>query len=212
MKVRIALAALAGVATLAAVGVTTVATAANASTTGTTTTVTHVGYTPGCTVRGLNATLSGPTTGYSRSDVLTLTNVSSSVCALPRYPGLQLLTARYAPLPTTVIKVTYRVPAWQRGTIVLSPGQSVTATIAYSVYRPWYGWYRSGPPLYGARAAYLMVTLPSSYLPSSYLSCLCRPWPLRPPQFTLAIPGGPVRIAQDKLYQSALMGHPYYPW
>jgi Protein of unknown function (DUF4232) len=206
MKVRIALAALAGIATLATVGVTTAATAANAGTTGTTTTA-KVSYPlPGCTVGQLTATLSGPTTGYSRSDVLTLTNTSRSACTLPSYPGLQLLTARYRPLPTTTIKVTYRSPAWQRGTIVLLPGQSVTATISYAVYRPWYGWYRGGPPFYGARAAYLVVTLPSSYLPGQNM-----PW-WAPRQFTLTIPGGPVRIMQDRLYQTALMGHPYYPW
>ncbi len=209
MKVRIALAALASVATLATVGVATAA-SASASTTPVTTT-SHVTYTPrACTTWQLKATLSGPVSGYQRTDILTLTNTSRQACTVPAYPSLQLLTSNYRPLPTTTVKVSYWTPVGSQGTVVLLPGQAATATISFTVYRPWYGWKDPGPPFYGGKAAYLVVTLPSSYVPWMAGRGLL-PWS-GPQQFTLNIPGGPVRIVQNKLYQTALMGRPYFPW
>jgi hypothetical protein len=205
VKVRIALATLAGVAMLATVGVATAA-SASASTTPTTT-VSHVIHTPpACAAWQLKATLSGPVKGYYRTDILTLANASPRACTVPAYPGLQLLNSNYRPLPTTTIKVSPWSPVGPQGSVVLFPGQSATATISFAVSWPRYGRDYTGPPFsYGGKAAYLVVTLPSSYMPGQgYL-----PW-WGPQQFTLKIPGGPVRIAQNKLYQAALMGHPFF--
>lgn len=197
MKVRIALATLAGVATLATVGVTTAATAASASTVTPATTAAHVYTPPGCTFGQLSARLSGPIAkGMNRSYTLTMTNTSHKVCTVSGYPGLQLLNARHQPLPTTTIKVTY--PSRAKSPIVLFPGQSATATISFRVYGSSYGWYRSGPPTFGASAAYLSVTLPNSH-------------PAWWQHYVLKIPGGPVRVVQNRLYETALMGHPYFP-
>lgn len=211
MKVRIALAALASVATLATVGVATAA-SASASTTPTTTTTTHVTYAPrACATWQLKATLSGPVRGYQRTDILTLTNTGGWACTLPAYPGLQLLTSSYRPLPTTTIKVSPWTSVGPQSTVVLFPGQSATATISFTVYRSWYRWNYDGPPFYyGAKATYLVVTLPSPYVPVVPGRGLLPRWGLQ--QFTLRIPGAPVRIVQNKLYQTALVGQPYFPW
>lgn len=200
MKIRIAAATLAGVATLAMVGMAAAAPGASASTTSTTsaTTVSHVIYTSrACTVGQLSAKLSGPVWGTQRTDTLTLTNTSYRACTLYGYPGLQLLNSWYQPLPTTTIKISNWMP--YRFPILLLPGQSATATISYSVYGPRYGWNQPGPPFFGASAAYLVVTLPGT-----------------PPygwqHFVLRIPGGPVKIVQNKLYETTLVGPPRYIW
>jgi len=205
VKVRIALAALASVATLATVGVATAA-SASASTTSTTT-VSHVIHTPpACAPWQLKATLRGPVKGYYRTDILIVTNTSRWACTVPAYPGLQLLNSNYRPLPTTTIKISPWSPVGPQGSVVLFPGQSATATISFAVYWPRYGWNYGRPPFfYGGKAAYLMVTLPGSYMPG---------WGNPPwwgPQFIFGIPGGPVGIVQNKLYQTALMGFPFFP-
>jgi Domain of unknown function (DUF4232) len=198
VRIRTALAALAGVATLATVGAATVATGASASTT-TTTTTSHVVYTPSaCTVGNLSATLTvGHPSGWNNRElVLTLTNKGYRACTISGYPGLQLLNAKYWPLPTTTTPVIKGIPA----KIVLLPGRSVTAEITFAVYGQHYRWNYSGFPFYGASAAYLVVTLPGTHQPS---------WQ----HFTLKIPGGPVRVVQNHLYETALVGtHPIFPW
>jgi len=208
VRVRIALAALAGVATLATIGVAATATSAGASTTPTPTTVSQNTYAPGACARWqLSAALTSgyQTRGNQRELVLTLTNTSNLACTLSGYPGLQLLNYRYQPLPTTTVPVSglrFPVGTWSNG-IVLRPGQSATADITFAVqgrFHPvWnYGW----PAFYQGSAAYLVVTLPNAY------PGVVQPyWQQFGQRFVLPIPGGPVRIVQNRLYETPLMGH-----
>jgi hypothetical protein len=203
VKVRIVLAALAGVATLATVGVVATATSAGASTIPTT--VSHISYAPrDCARWQLSATLTrGPQAwGNSRELVLTLTNTSRSACTMSGYPGLQLLGIRHQPLPTSTVQVpAVRVPErtfWPTG-IVLLPGQSATADITFTVYGRYFPFY-TGSPMFSISAAYLVVTLPNAYPGYGQWSGQ---------HFVLPIPGAPVRIVQDRLYETPLMG--YFP-
>ena len=211
MKVRIALAALAGVATLATVAVAATATSASASTVPNT--VSHITYAPrDCAGWQLSATL---TRGYqtrwnNRELVLTLTNTSRSACTLSGYPGLQLLNSKYRPLPTT----TVQVPGWTfwSAKTVLLPGQSATADITFAVSGPFYrGWNYPTPAFYQGGAAYLVVTLPGIYpVPGQPYG---QPnWQPYGQHFVLPIPGGPVRIVQNRLYETPLMGHFPVTW
>lgn len=191
MKVRIALAALAGVATLATVGVAFMATSAGASTAPTT--VSQVNYPPPGAGWQLSATLTrGPQTAWNHRElVLTLTNTSYRAITVANYPGLQLLNNRYWPLPTTTVRVPERT--WGPTGIVLLPGKSATADITFTVYGHVFPFY-SGPPMFSPSAAYLAVTLPSGA------------------HFSLKIPGGPVRIVQDRLTETPLTGNFPFPF
>jgi hypothetical protein len=207
VKVRIALAALASVATLATVGVAATATSAGASTIPTT--VSHITHAPSaCAVWQLSATLTrGPRTwGNNRELVLTLTNTSRSACTVSGYPGLRLLNSRHQPLPTTTVQVpAVRVPertSWPTGTVLL-PGRSATADITFTVYGSHFPYY-TGTPISVPSAAYLVITLPNVYPGYG------QPFGQRfGQQFVLRIPGGPVRIVQDRLYETPLMT--YFP-
>ena len=195
MKVRIALAALAGVATLATVGVAAAAAAAGASTIQPTTMsqVTHAP--PGCAAGQLSVTL---TRGYQtrwnyRELIVTVTNTSHRACTVSGYPSLQLLNKWYSPLPTSTVRVPART-FWP-AVAALFPGQSVRADITFAVFNYFYPASKYiGPPLFQQAAAYLVVTLPGVHQPY---------WQ----HFVLKIPGGPVRIMQDRLYESPLMGY-----
>jgi len=191
VKVRIALAALAGVATLATVGVAFMATSAGASTAPTT--VSQVNYPPPGAGWQLSATLTrGPQTAWNHRElVLTLTNTSYRAITVANYPGLQLLNNRYWPLPTTTVRVPERT--WGPTGIVLLPGKSATADITFTVYGHVFPFY-SGPPMFSPSAAYLAVTLPSGA------------------HFSLKIPGGPVRIVQDRLTETPLTGNFPFPF
>ena len=205
MRVRMALAALAGVAALATAGMAAAGTSAGASTIPTT--VSHITYAPrDCAGSQLTATLTrGPwTRGNNRELVLMLTNNSSSACTLSGYPGLQLLNNSYRPLPTTTVPGTERIPVQVPGRTlvpggtVLRPGQPAIADITFAVQggrfypQPNY----SGPPFSQGSAAYLVVTLPNAY--PGYGQQYGH-------RFVLPIPGGPVRIVQDRLYETPLM-------
>jgi uncharacterized protein DUF4232 len=201
VKVRIALAALAGVATLATVAVAATATSASASTVPNT--VSHITYAPrDCAGWQLSATL---TRGYqtrwnNRELVLTLTNTSGRACTLSGSPGLQLLNSKYQPLPTTTVQAPGRT-FWS-GKTVLLPGQSATAEITFAVSGPFYrGWNSPTPAFYQGGAAYLVVTLPGSYPVYGQPN-----WQPYGQHFVLPIPGGPVRIVQNRLYETPLMG------
>jgi Protein of unknown function (DUF4232) len=203
VKVRIALATLAGMATLAMVGVAATATSASASTIPTT--VSHITYPSGdCAGGQLTATL---TRGYqtrwnNRELVLTLTNTSSRACSMSGYPGLQLLNNRYQPLSTTVVQVPGQT--YWRAQTVLRPGQSATADITFAVSGLFYPARNYTPAFYPRGAAYLAVTLPGTYQASRppYGQPNLMPYM---PRFVLPIPGGPVRIVQDRLYETPLM-------
>jgi hypothetical protein len=195
VKVRIALAALAGVATLATVGVAAAAPSAGASTIPAPS-VSHVTYpSPGCATWQLTATLTrGHQTQWNyRELVLTLTNTGNRACTVSGYPGLQLLTGKYWPLPTTTIRIPGKSP-WP-GKIVLLPGQSATADITFAVLSYFYPALKyTAPPFSLPSAAYLVVTLPGSHQPYGQ-------------HFVLKIPGGPVRIVQNRLYETPLTAH-----
>jgi hypothetical protein len=206
MKFRIALAALAGAAALAAAGAAATAPSAGASTVPATTTVSHITYpSPPRGYAGwqLAATLTRgyQTWGNHRELVLTLTNTSQWPVSLAGYPGLQLLTSKYQPLPTTTVPVTVRYP-WANS-IVLRPGQSATADITFTVYQMVYPWKHYGPPYFMPSAAYLVVTLPGSH--QGHYQGYGQ-------HFLLKMPGGPVRILQDKLYETPLMGQSPIYW
>ncbi len=216
MKVRIALAALAGVAALATVGLAATATSASAGTVPIPTPVSHITYAARyCAGGQLSATL---TSGYqirgsNRELVLTLTNTSSRACSLSGYPGLQLLNNRYQPLPTAVTQVPGRT-SWS-GQSVLLPGLSLTADITFTVSGPYYPAGIHTWPFYQGRAAYLAVTLPGAYpvYPVTGKQPYGQPTgQLFQPRFVLAIPGGPVRIVQDRLYETPLMGYFAVTW
>jgi hypothetical protein len=202
VKVRMALVTLAGVATLATVGVAATATSAGASTIPTT--VSHITYAPrDCAGWQLSATLTrGPQAwGNNRELVLTLTNRGSQACRVSGYPGLQLLNNRYGPLPTTTVtEPGAPVPQgsfWSAG-VVLRPGQSATADITFAVQGRFYPVRNyTGYSFIQAGAAYLVVTLPNVY--PGYGQQYGQ-------RFVLPIPGGPVRIVQDRLYETPLMG------
>jgi hypothetical protein len=223
VKVRIALAALAGVAMLATVAVAATATSASASTLPNT--VSHITYAPrDCAGWQLSATL---TRGYQTSSnnrelVLTLTNTSRTACTLSGSPGLQLLNSKYQPLPTTTVQAPGRT-FWS-GKTVLLPGRSATAEITFAVSGPFYrGWNSPTPAFYQGGAAYLVVTLPGSYpvygQPNwqPYGQPNWQPygqpnWQPSGQHFVLPIPGGPVRIVQNRLYETPLMGHFPVAW
>jgi hypothetical protein len=206
VKVRIALAALAGVATLATVAVAATATSASASTVPNT--ASHITYAPrDCAGWQLSATLTrGHQTRWNNRElVLTLTNTSRSACTLSSVPGLQLLNSKHQPLPTTTVRVPGRT-SWS-GMSVLRPGRSVTTDITFTVSGPIYGGpNHPTPAFYQSGAAYLVVTLPSSH--PVYGQPYGQPnWQPFGQRFVLPIPGGPVRIVQDRLYVTALTGH-----
>ncbi len=198
MKVRIALAALAGMATLAMAGV--AATAAGASASTVPTTASHLTYPRGdCAGGQLTAALTSgyQTSGNHREMVLTLTNTSSMACNLSGYPSLQLLNSRYAPLPTTTVQVTGRT-SWSAQT-VLRPGQPATADITFTVYGPGHRGLPYTPAFYQWGATYLAVTLPGSG--QAYGLPNWHPYTQR---LVLPIPGGPVQIVQNRLYETPL--------
>jgi Domain of unknown function (DUF4232) len=204
VKVRIALAGLAGLAMLAGAGV---ATAASASAS-TTTAPAAVRTLPGFPASPLSAKLSlSQVKGHERTYVLTLTNVSHRVLTVSGYPGLRLLNGRMQPLPTKTVPVMHAFPV--PGKVVLFPGRSATAKISLSVYsRPW-GWYPRGMSFFGAKAAFLQVTLPSVALPGG--PGQTHRW-MPAQHFTLQIPGGSVQVVQNRLYETALAGQmPVFP-
>ncbi len=204
MKIRFAVAALAGVTALAGIGVAT-AGSASASTTAAPAAVRTL---PGPAAAPLSARLSlSHVRGNERSYTLTLTNVSHHPLTVSGYPGLQLLNSWMKPLPTTTVPVmrTFPLP----GKVTLRPGQSATARISLTVYGP-HRWFPRGTPFYGAKAAFLQVTLPSMPMPGE--PGHGHHW-LPAQHFTLLIPGGQVRVVQNRLFETALTGQgPVFPW
>ncbi len=195
MKIRIALATFAGAATLAMVGAAVIAPNAGAATTTATPATRVVPMPPG--PGDLSARLSMPTVkGQNVSYVLTLTNVSHHAVTVSGYPDLKLLNIFRHPLATKTI----HVPSFFIHKVVLFPGQSATAKISFVKF----GRFFPGAPSFGAKAAYLRVTLPS----------VPKPWPhhgfMPQVRFTLWMPGGPWRVVHNTLYETALTGMPIF--
>ncbi|UQI46465.1 DUF4232 domain-containing protein [Streptomyces sp. HU2014] len=142
---------------------TTATTAAMAATVATVTalggaaTASAAPQTPTCHVSGLRASLSdkgGHQNGMSHEGtVLALTNTSGRTCALRGYPGLQLEDTRHKAVDTiTSWGSTYFVPDPGKRTLVLKPGGSAEAALAWA--------HADAPRM--VQAGYLRVTPPAS--------------------------------------------------
>ncbi|MFE0042490.1 DUF4232 domain-containing protein [Streptomyces albireticuli] len=145
--------------TLRRTAATTLATAATvaAVTVGGAATASAAAQTPTCHVSGLRASLSdkgGHQNGMSHEGtVLALTNTSGRTCALRGYPGLQLEDTRHQAVDTdTSWGSTYFVPDPGKRTLVLKPGGSAEAALAWA--------HADAPRL--VQAGYLRVTPPAS--------------------------------------------------
>ena len=144
MRVRIALAAVAGAVALATAGPVTVAAAATA-------------YVPHrCYVGDLAAGLHGSQAGLgNRGFFLALTNISDASCRLSGYPRLGLREAAGRALRSiTRPGPTYFDPDPGRKLIVLSPGETVSADVAFGV---------AGSPGNSVLASYLEITPPGGH-------------------------------------------------
>ncbi|MFF7726951.1 DUF4232 domain-containing protein [Streptomyces sp. NPDC008001] len=113
--------------------------------------------TPTCDVSGLRATLNdkgGHQVGMSHEGtVLVLTNTSARTCALRGYPGLQLEDAHHKAVATnTKWGSTYFIPDPGKSTLLLRPGGSAEAALAWA--------HADAPRM--VQAGYLQVTPPAS--------------------------------------------------
>lgn len=141
-----------------------------------------------CYVSDLAAGFHGDQAGLgNRGFILTLTDVSGESCRLDGYPRLKLLSAAGRPLPTRTLRgATYFDPAQPSRVVVLSPGESASADVAFGV---------AGTRRTSVTASYLEVTPPGSHH-----------------GFVLRIPGAPVLVYRHKLRVTAVGRHtPYYP-
>ncbi|MEH6373045.1 DUF4232 domain-containing protein [Streptomyces sp. KLMMK] len=115
------------------------------------------GRTPTCDVSALRASLSdkgGHQHGMSHEGtVLVLTNTSDRNCALRGYPGLQLENSRHKAVDTsTSWGSTYFVPDPGKSTLLLQPGGSAEAALAWA--------HADAPRM--VKAGYLRITPPAS--------------------------------------------------
>jgi Protein of unknown function (DUF4232) len=179
MRLRIAFAVAACAAALATGGPVTAAAASAASA--------SAGHVPHrCYVSDLAAGFHGSQAGLgNRGFLLTLTDASGASCRLDGYPGLELRDAAGRPLLTRTMRgPTYFGPDPGRKLIVLSPGESVSADIAFGV---------AGQPSNSVLATYLDVTPPGSHR-----------------YFVLAIPYGAALVYRGQLDVTALARHTPY--
>lgn len=141
---------------------------------------------PRCTEEGLAGGLHGSQVGLGNYGfILTLTNTSNVSCSLYGYPGLGLQNARHQVLPShTFWGSTYFDQDPGRALIVLSPGETVSADVAYS---------SDGDASHSVAATYLEVTPPNAVL-----------------HFTLRIPGAPVLISNGNVRATAVARHTPY--
>jgi hypothetical protein len=175
MRLRIAFAVAAGAVALATAGPVTGAAAAT--------------YVPHrCYAGDLAAGFRGSQAGLgNRGFLLTLTDVSGASCHLSGYPGLELRDAAWRPLFTRTRRgPTYFGPDPGRKLIVLSPGETVSADIAFGV---------AGSRANSVLASYLEVTPPGGHR-----------------HFVLRIPYGPALVYRGRVDVTALARHtPYFP-
>jgi hypothetical protein len=110
---------------------------------------------PRCYQDQLTAHLYGPETAFPDEGFnLTLTNVSGQPCSIYGYPGLGLEDASHGVLPShTFWGSTVWTADPGRHLIVLSPGETASANVAFFASSP-----TRGP------AVYLEVTPPNDYL------------------------------------------------
>ena len=184
-KMRTILIAFTGAALLATAG--GIAAAASQGTTATPARTTAVTSTvPRCYTQNLAAGLHGSQAGLAnRGFILTLTNTGSTSCSLYGYPGLGLESARHKALPShTFWGSTYFDRDPGRSLIVLSPGETASADVAYGA---------DGTAAHSVTATYLEVTPPNAYL-----------------HLTVRIPGAPVVIYRGNLHVTAVARHTPY--
>jgi hypothetical protein len=141
---------------------------------------------PRCYTQNLAAGLHGFQAGLgNRGFILTLTNTGSTSCSLSGYPGLGLQNARHRALPSHTFRgSTYFDPDPGRSLIVLSPGETVSADVAYAA---------DGMAADSVTATYLEVTPPNAHL-----------------HLTVRIPGAPAVIYHGNLHVTALARHTPY--
>ena len=141
---------------------------------------------PRCVTEQLSAGLHGFQADLgNRGFILTLTNTGNGSCALYGYPDLGLENASHRVLPShTNWGGTYFDPDPGRSSIVLSPGETASADVAY--------FSGTGGPT-DSVATYLEVTPPNAYL-----------------HLTVRIPGAPMRIDRGRLYVTAMARHTPY--
>ncbi|MEV4506584.1 DUF4232 domain-containing protein [Streptomyces klenkii] len=118
---------------------------------------TAAGKTPTCDVSGLKASLTdkgGHQNGMSHEGtVLVLTNTSARTCALRGYPGLQLEDTQHKAVTTnTTWGSTYFIPDPGKSTLLLRPGGSAEAALAWA--------HADAPRM--VQSGYLRVTPPAS--------------------------------------------------
>ena len=186
MKTRLT-AALAGAVALAAVtgAVALASQDASAGTTGATARAVASAL-PRCGQQNLSAGLHGLQAGLgNRGLILTLTNTGIRSCSLNGYPGLGLENSAHHVLPShTTWGSTYFDHDPGRSLIVLSPGETASADVAYAV-----GDGTSSDSV----ATYLDVTPPNAYL-----------------HLRVRIPHAPVRIYHGRLFATAMARHTNY--
>jgi hypothetical protein len=174
MRLRIAFAMAAGAAAVVTAGPVSAASA---------------GYVPHrCYVSELAAGFHGSQAGLgNRGFLLTLTDVSGASCRLDGYPRFELRDASWRPLVTRTRRgPTYFGPDPGAKLIVLSPGETVSADIAFGV---------AGRPSNSVLATYLQVTPPGGHR-----------------SFVLRIPSGAALVYRGRVDVTALARHtPYFP-
>jgi hypothetical protein len=141
-----------------------------------------------CYVSELAAGLHGSQAGLgNRGIIVTLTDISDASCRLSGYPGLGLRDAAGRALRTvTRPGPTYFDPDPGRRLIVLSPGETVSADVAFGVM---------GSPGNSVLASYLEITPPGGHR-----------------SFVLRIPYGAALVYRGRLDVTALARHtPYFP-
>lgn len=120
------------------------------------TTTTAAGPVPRCYTQNLTAGLHGAETGPHNEVgfILTLTNEGQRSCSVYGYPGLGLQDFSHRTLPShTFWGSTFFDRDPGRQTIVLSPGEAASASLAFI----------SGATTNAVQAAYLVVTPPNAY-------------------------------------------------
>jgi Protein of unknown function (DUF4232) len=141
---------------------------------------------PRCLAQHLSAGLHGSQVGLgNRGLILTLTNSGNSSCSLDGYPGLGLENGTHHVLPSQVHRgSTYFDQDPGRHVIVLSPGETASADLAYPS-----GTGGSSDSV----ATYLEVTPPGAFR-----------------HLTVPIPGAPARIDRGRLFVTAMARHTPY--
>jgi len=95
-----------------------------------TTTATGAAGSGACGTADVSASVTAGDAGAGqRRATLVLTNVSDTACTITGYPGLQLVTASGAKVPTKVVRVTS--PAAR--TVTVKPGRTASSTLTFGV-------------------------------------------------------------------------------